>query len=142
MSKRADTLDIYTDGASRGNPGDGAWAFIILDDTGELVAEQSGYIGHTTNNRAEYFAVIRSLQRAKELGPGCVHVHSDSQLLVNQVLGNWKVKDEELRRLYNRIKSLEENFSEVEFSHHPRDNTHISKADALCNQCLDEIQRN
>lgn len=142
MSKRTNKLDIYTDGASRGNPGDGAWAFIILNDTGELVAKQSGYIGQTTNNRAEYFAVIRSLQRAKELGSGCVHVHSDSQLLVNQVLGNWKVKDEELRRLYNRIKSIEDNFSRVEFSHHPRDNTYISKADALCNQCLDEIQRN
>ncbi|MEF8726011.1 MAG: ribonuclease HI family protein [Candidatus Bipolaricaulota bacterium] len=142
MSKPANTLNIYTDGASRGNPGDGAWAYIILDNEGELVAEQAGYIGHTTNNRAEYFAVIRSLQRAKELSPERVHVHSDSQLLVNQVSGNWKVKDEELRRLYSRIKSLEDNFSTVEFSHHPRENTHISKADALCNQCLDEIQQN
>ena len=134
-------LYIYTDGASRGNPGDAAWAYVILDQDEEVISRQSGYIGHSTNNQAEYFAVIRALQRAKDLTRGKINLYSDSQLLVNQVTGSWKVKDDELGRLYGRVRSLIGEFPRVNFTHLPRENSYISNADELCNERLDEIQR-
>ncbi|MFB6291415.1 MAG: ribonuclease HI family protein [Candidatus Bipolaricaulia bacterium] len=140
MKTNEKVVDIYTDGASRGNPGDAAWAYVILDTGEEVVASQSGYIGTSTNNQAEYFAVIRALQRAREITLRKVNIHSDSQLLVNQVTGKWKVKDSELQRLFQRVESLKEQFEEVTFTHLVRDNSHISEADELCNQRLDEIQ--
>ncbi|MCF7890477.1 ribonuclease HI family protein [Candidatus Bipolaricaulota bacterium] len=140
MNKEYGELNIYTDGASRGNPGNAAWGFVILDEHENPVTDQSGYIGNSTNNQAEYFAVIRALQRAKELTRGKVQLHSDSQLLVNQVTGSWKVKDDELRRLYRRVRSLVSQFREVNFTHLPRENPHIGEADELCNRRLDEIQ--
>ncbi len=140
MNEDYSELNIYTDGASRGNPGNSAWGYLILDKHENSVTNQSGYLGHSTNNQAEYFAVIRALQRAKELTQGKVQLYSDSQLLVNQVTGSWKVKDEELRRLYRRVRSLVEQFKEVTFTHLPRENPHISEADELCNRILNEIQ--
>lgn len=140
MSYDSSELKIYTDGASRGNPGDSAWGYVILDEQENSITTQSGYIGRSTNNQAEYFAVIRALQRAKELTQSKVHLHSDSQLLVNQVTGSWKVKDDELQRLYRRVRSLIDQFKEVNFTHLPRENSHIGEADRLCNDRLDEIQ--
>lgn len=140
MNEDYGELKIYTDGASRGNPGDAAWGYVILDEDENPVTNQSGYIGHSTNNQAEYFAVIRALQKAKELTEGKVHLYSDSQLLVNQVTGSWEVKDNELRRLYSRIRSLVDRFKEVSFTHLSRENPHIGEADRLCNLRLDEIQ--
>ncbi|MBS3792378.1 ribonuclease HI family protein [Candidatus Bipolaricaulota bacterium] len=142
MTEDYGELRIYTDGASRGNPGDAAWGYVILDESENPVTQQSGYIGHSTNNQAEYFAVIRALQRAKDLTRGEVRIHSDSQLLVNQVTGAWKVKDNELRRLYSRVKSLADQFKRVGFTHLPRENPNISEADSLCNTRLDEITDN
>ncbi len=140
MGEDYSELKIYTDGASRGNPGKAAWGFVILDKNENPVTNQSGYIGPSTNNQAEYFAVIRALQRAKELTQTKVEVHSDSQLLVNQVTGSWKVKDNELRRLYRRVRTLVDQFEEANFTHLPREDPHISEADELCNLRLDEIQ--
>ena len=133
-------VNIYTDGASRGNPGDSAWGYLILDEKDELITEEAGYIGRSTNNQAEYFAVIRALQRAGELTEGRVNLNSDSQLLVKQVTGQWKVKDAELYRLYRRVKALVKEFKEVTFTHQPRENSFIARADQSCNDRLDEIQ--
>lgn len=141
MSKKAEPLNIYTDGASRGNPGDAAWAYVILNSEDEVLTQQSGYIGEATNNQAEYFAVIRALQRAVELPNTKIEVGSDSQLLVNQVTGQWKVKDSELNRLYHRVDLLVSKFDEVNFTHLPREHSIISRADELCNIRLDEIQK-
>lgn len=140
MTESNRSLHIYTDGASRGNPGDAAWGYLILDENKDLITKQSGYIGQATNNQAEYFAVIRSLQRAGEIIHGNVHLCSDSQLLVKQVRGQWKVKDPELGRLYRRVRSLVEEFRSVKFDHVPRENEFVSRADQLCNDRLDEIQ--
>ena len=140
MADTFSELNIYTDGASRGNPGDAAWGYLILDGEDNTVSSQSGYIGNSTNNQAEYYAVIRALQQAGEFSPDRINIHSDSQLLVNQVTGSWKVKDDELRRLYKRVRTLAGEFAEVTFTHLPRENLHISKADELCNRRLDEIQ--
>ncbi|MFB6215098.1 MAG: ribonuclease HI family protein [Candidatus Bipolaricaulia bacterium] len=140
MNEDYSELKIYTDGASRGNPGKAAWGYVILDEGENHVTNQSGYIGRSTNNQAEYFAVIRALQRAKELTREKVQLHSDSQLLVNQVTGAWKVKDNELRRLYSRVRSLVDQFKEVNFTYLPREDPYIGEADRLCNLRLDEIQ--
>ncbi len=140
MYKKFENLNIYTDGASRGNPGDAAWGYLILNKNEGTITKQSGYLGRSTNNQAEYFAVIRSLQRAGELTDGTVNLRSDSQLLVNQVTGNWKVKDTELERLYKRVKSETEKFDRVNFFHVPRENEYVTRADQLCNDRLDEIQ--
>ena len=141
MNKDYEELKIFTDGASRGNPGDAAWAYLILDDQENKIVSQSGYIGNSTNNQAEYFAVIRALQRAKELTREKVHLFSDSQLLVNQVTGSWKVKNPELGRLHGRVRSLVDSFAEVKFTHLPRENNYIGQADELCNLRLDEIEK-
>ncbi len=133
-------MNIYTDGASRGNPGDAAWGYLILDENERTLTKQSGYLGRATNNQAEYFAVIRSLQRAVALTKETVNLHSDSQLLVNQVTGKWKVKDAELGRLHDRVKSEREDFEKVNFHHVPRENDYVAVADQLCNDRLDEIQ--
>ena len=140
MSQEYRELNIFTDGASRGNPGDAAWGYLILDEEGNQILAQSGYIGQSTNNQAEYFAVIRALQRAGDLTRGKVHLNSDSQLLVKQITGVWKVKDPELRRLHRRVKALSEEFEEVTFTHLSREDRNIGEADSLCNLRLDEIQ--
>ncbi|MCF7876579.1 ribonuclease HI family protein [Candidatus Bipolaricaulota bacterium] len=140
MNNNFTELNIYTDGASRGNPGDAAWGYLILDENDELITKEAGYIGRSTNNQAEYFAVIRALQRAGELTEGQVNLNSDSQLLIKQVTGQWKVKDAELYRLYRRVKTLIKKFKEVTFTHQPRENSFIARADQLCNDRLDEIQ--
>lgn len=140
MSGNTKKLKIYTDGASRGNPGDAAWAFLILDESGDPIVKRSGYIGQTTNNQAEYYAVIRALQRAREFPSERIRLHSDSQLLVKQVTGQWKVKDPELKRLHGRVKREAKGAAKVNFEHVPRDNRYVSQADQLCNDRLDEIQ--
>lgn len=140
MNNNFNEINIYTDGASRGNPGDATWGYLILDENDELITKEAGYIGRSTNNQAEYFAVIRALQRAGELTEGQVNLNSDSQLLVKQVTEQWKVKDAELYRLYRRVKTLIKKFKEVTFTHQPRENSFIARADQLCNDRLDEIQ--
>ncbi len=141
MNDKPERLHIYTDGASRGNPGDAAWAYLVLDRNRELITSQAGYMGRGTNNQAEYYAVIRAVQRAEDLTNKKVNLFSDSQLLVNQVTGKWKVKDGELYRLYRRIRGLVANFEEVSFTHLPREDENIARADRLCNHRLDQIEK-
>jgi len=129
---------IYTDGASRGNPGPSAAAFVITEEGKKILYTESTFIGKTTNNRAEYKAVINSLKKAKEDYEGLVIIHSDSQLLIKQANGKYKVKNKHLKKLYNEMMKLTANFSHVEFKHVPRENKLLKKADELCNQELDE----
>lgn len=140
MNKIFKTVTIYTDGASRGNPGNSAWAYLILGTGGQELTKQAGYIGKATNNQAEYFAVIRGLQRATEITDQTVDHFSDSQLIVNQLKGEWKVKDQELNKLFGRVKNLEKHFSSVSHTHVPRSHQLLSRVDKLCNMRLDEIQ--
>lgn len=130
-----ETLHIYTDGASRGNPGPASWGFVFTD--GETVLyEDSEYLGERTNNQAEYHAVINAIETAREMHDGPLVVHSDSKLLVNQLNGAWKVKDRRLRELYDDVRKLTSGVS-VEFHHHTRDNEFVAVADQLCNDTLD-----
>ena len=130
------TLTIYTDGASRGNPGAAAYAYVIARD-GQPPIEEADCLGRMTNNQAEYTALIRALEHALELGPEYyVIVHSDSELMVKQMSGQYSVKNADLRPLYEEARDLARAFQgRVEFRHVRR--ALNSRADALCNEALD-----
>ncbi len=129
-------IDIYSDGASRGNPGDASYAFVFVEN-GEIVDSKTAYIGRATNNQAEYRAVINALEHALEQEVTDVQFHSDSQLLVKQLQGAWQVKDSELQELHAQVQELRERFDSVTFTHLPRENEYIAEADRLCNETLD-----
>jgi ribonuclease HI len=133
-----DTLKIYTDGASRGNPGDAAFAFIFVNND-KIIYSESGNIGETTNNVAEYTALIKALEKAKEYKDWKIEVYSDSLLLINQINGKWKVKKEHIKRLFNRIIELKSVFKEIKFFQITREERFIKYVDSLCNRRLDEI---
>lgn len=129
---------LFTDGGSRGNPGPSAIAFVIckLDKT---VVEKSGkYIGETTNNQAEYQALRSGLIRAQELGVAKLTVNMDSELVIKQVTGLYKIKNQDLLPQYTKIKELEELFDKITFQHVPR--AMNAEADKQVNKILDEYK--
>ncbi|HVS39538.1 MAG TPA: ribonuclease HI family protein [Gemmataceae bacterium] len=132
-------LHIHTDGASRGNPGPAAYAYVIQRD-GEEPIEEAGRIGRMTNNQAEYTALVRALEHALELGAEHrVLVHSDSELLVKQMRGEYRVKNEDLRDLYEEARALSGRFrGGVTFRHVRREEN--ARADALGNEALDGLR--
>ncbi|MDO5845893.1 MAG: tRNA (N6-threonylcarbamoyladenosine(37)-N6)-methyltransferase TrmO, partial [Methanocorpusculum sp.] len=133
------TLTLYTDGASRGNPGPSASAWLILDGTNILEAE-SANAGITTNNTAEYNALIHALKAA---GKFCdpeqtvLAVFSDSELMIKQLNRKYAVRSESLKPLYTEVLKLAARFGAVSFTHVPRENAYISSCDWMCNQALD-----
>jgi ribonuclease HI len=134
MSK-AEVLTIHTDGAARGNPGPAAFAYVI-DREGQPPIEEAGCLGKTTNNQAEYTALVRALEHAARLGTRHrLIVHSDSELMVKQMKGEYRVKDPGLRPLYETAKELADRFESVTFRHVRREQNR--RADQLCNEALD-----
>ncbi len=128
-------LTIYTDGASRNNPGEaGAGVYILRD--GKLVETIARYLGKTTNNIAEYSAAIIGLDHAVKLGAVSVKLLADSELLVKQINGQYKVKNEGLKPLYAKIKDLIAKIGSVEVQYIPREQN--KEADALANKAIDE----
>lgn len=129
-------LKIHTDGASRGNPGAAAFAYTISRE-GHDDVEEADCLGRMTNNQAEYTALVRALEHALELGEGYrVEVFSDSELMVKQVNGEYRVKNEELRPLYEQARKLCDRFrGGVRLFHVRREEN--ARADALCNEALD-----
>lgn len=132
------TIEIYTDGASRGNPGPGAIAFMITDGKGKILKAHKHYIGECTNNIAEYRALIAALERARKYGDE-VSFFSDSSLVVNQMNGNFKVKKPHMKELHRKAKSLEVKFKSVRYAHVKRSNPGIKKVDMMVNQVLDSV---
>jgi ribonuclease HI len=130
----AGVFTIHTDGAARGNPGPAAFAYVI-EQNGSPPIEVKGTLGETTNNVAEYTALLRALEHAKRLGARRVLVHSDSELMVNQMQGKYKVKHEGLRPLYEEARGHVAAFDEVTFRHVRREQN--GRADRLCNEALD-----
>jgi ribonuclease HI len=125
---------IHTDGGARGNPGPAAYAYVI-EGPGEVVVESAGRLGTATNNIAEYTALVRALEHARKLGARRLHVYSDSELLVKQMNGLYKVKHEGLRPLYEKAQKLCQHFEAVTIRHVFREaNKH---ADRLYNEVLD-----
>jgi ribonuclease HI len=132
-------LTIHTDGASRGNPGDAAFAYVIAGD-GLATIEEAGCLGRITNNQAEYTALVRALEHALRLGTqNRLLIHSDSELMVKQMRGEYKVKNEDLRDLYDQARKLVRQFAgPVTFKHVRRE--YNKRADELCNEALDGLR--
>ena len=125
---------IYTDGACRGNPGPSGAGGVIFDSSGQVVAEISEYLGIATNNVAEYQALRLTLKRAILLEIKNVSVFMDSKLVVEQMLGNWQIKNNVLSEIHQQITDLIGNFDTISFTHIYRHlNTH---ADRLANQAI------
>jgi ribonuclease HI len=124
------------DGGSRGNPGPAAYGVVVRDPRGEIVARLKKYIGSNTNNVAEYFGLIAALDYAQNHGIRALRVESDSELMVKQLRGQYKVKSEELKPLFERAKKMSQTFESFRISHVYREQN--KEADALVNQALDE----
>jgi ribonuclease HI len=132
------SLIIATDGASRGNPGPSSIGVVLATPDGKLVDTISKAIGRTTNNHAEYEAIRQGLVRARELGASQVCVRADSELVIRQLNGVYKIKNDALRPLFDEIRRAVIQFSEgVRFEHIRRE--HNRQADALANEALDRV---
>jgi ribonuclease HI len=130
------TIIAYTDGASRGNPGDSGIGVIMKDENGTVVSSEYGYIGEATNNIAEYTALATCLKLASTMKCKSLIVHSDSELMVRQLNGEYKVKDVKLKQQFQLIQNLLTN-AKFQFSikHVPREKNR--EADELANRGID-----
>ncbi len=128
---------LYTDGASRGNPGDAAICFRILSPTGLVLREHAERIGRATNNQAEYRALIAGLEEALRLSAGPLECRSDSELMVKQMRQEYRVKDVTLKALWELAKKVADQFVIIGFTHVPRTDPAIARADELVNRVLD-----
>jgi ribonuclease HI len=131
-----DKIVAYIDGASRGNPGPAAAAFVLKDSVGNKVQAKAFFLGHATNNVAEYTALVKALAAIKQLAPDCAEValFSDSELLVKQVKGEYKVKSEQIRSLFLQAVDLLAEFTSWKIQHIMRDKN--KESDKLVNQAL------
>jgi formyltetrahydrofolate-dependent phosphoribosylglycinamide formyltransferase len=126
---------IHTDGGSRGNPGPGAAGYTIDDPFGKRLAACGIFLGNVTNNYAEYTAVGKALRHAQQLGLTEIELYSDSDLLVQQLNGRYKVKSENIRPLYQRCMEILSDFAVWRILHIPREQNR--DADALANKAMD-----
>ena len=128
---------LYTDGAARGNPGPAASGFRILNASGQLLFEHEESLGEKTNNQAEYAALILGLEASKAYTLGRVTVGSDSRLVVQQMRGEWRVRNPALRTLHGEARAKAARFREVRYEHHPRSHPEITIVDRAVNRLLD-----
>lgn len=128
---------LYTDGAARGNPGPAGAGFVIYKG-GRMLEGQAQYLGKTTNNQAEYNALILGLTRLKELGAARVAVKSDSELMVKQMNGEYRVKNRDLMKLVADAQKLARGFKEFSIAHIPREQNR--EADRMSNRAIDEFE--
>jgi ribonuclease HI len=126
---------LFTDGGARGNPGPAAYGFVLESEDGTVLAAEGEAIGTATNNVAEYSGLIAGLQKAVELHVPQVEVVSDSELMVKQMRGEYRVKNEALRELYDEATALARRVGKVEYRHVKR--AHNELADKLVNDALD-----
>jgi ribonuclease HI len=124
------------DGGSRGNPGPASYGVVIRDARGQIVAKLKKYIGRLTNNVAEYYGLIAALDYAQSQGIRALRIESDSELLVKQMRGQYKVKSAELRPLFERARKMSQSFESFRIDHVYREQNR--EADALANEALDE----
>ena len=126
---------LYSDGACRGNPGEGGAGAVITDAEGNAVWEGKEYLGHCTNNIAEYKALILGLKGALQEGYKKLDIYMDSELLAKQINGSYKVKNEKLKVLMREVRSLLSSFESIQVKHVLR--CHNAKADKLANLAID-----
>lgn len=132
-------LTAFVDGAARGNPGKAGAGVVIRDGSGAVIERQSLFLGEATNNTAEYKALLLALRRAKELGASSLQVYSDSELLVHQINGRYRVRADHLQALCQEAIRLTKNFESVNISHIPREKN--SDADEMANRAIDEAAK-
>ncbi len=131
--------ELYTDGGARGNPGPGAVGIILKKD-GEVIFAKGKNLGDTlTNNQAEYRAILGGLKVAAKIGIKELKCNLDSELVVKQLRGEYKVKNEELKELFAKVKKAEGDFKKVSYHHIPREKNKL--ADELVNEALDNQAR-
>jgi ribonuclease HI len=123
------TLTMYIDGASSGNPGPAGIGIVIIDHEGRQIGKVSSYIGRRTNNFAEYTALIRALKLAIYFKTSVLKIRTDSELVVKQISGEYKVKNDQMKKLYDQAKSLMESIGNCKIEHIPR--AQNDKADYL-----------
>jgi len=125
---------IFTDGVAEPNPGPAAIGATIKDEQGKLVTSISQPIGRATSNQAEYRAIIAALERAISLGVSQVDMHSDSELVVRQITGQYRVKNASLKPLYQKVKRLQNRLKGFTITHVPREQNR--EADSLAGKAL------
>jgi len=133
---------VYSDGASRGNPGISAIAYMIMTEDGRLLKKYSRYVGIRTNNQAEYEALISALESASTLTDQEVACYMDSELVVKHLNGEYHVRNPKLKTLWLRVQELRQRFRRITFSNVPRTNIHIEWVDRLANQVIDRVKNN
>jgi len=131
-----DKLKIYVDGASRGNPGPAASAFLLVLNS-NIIQYECVFIGTATNNTAEYQAIINALKVAGKFSRGHIQMYSDSNLAIQQINKKWKINYPHLSKMCSEVYKLCEKYEKVEFFQVGRNNPYIQKCDKMCNERLD-----
>ncbi|HOJ97039.1 MAG TPA: ribonuclease HI family protein [Methanospirillum sp.] len=128
---------VYTDGASRGNPGPAACSYQIKDENDKRIASCVFFLGQTTNNVAEYTAIIHALSWASHENCDELQVYSDSQLVIRQITGVYRINKPHLKALYDEVMALAHRFGHITWEYVPRTHPDIAYCDKLCNEELD-----
>jgi len=134
-------LKTYTDGGARGNPGPAAIGILVCDEQGEILAEHCETIGEATNNVAEYRALIEGMKRAQELGANELECYLDSELVVKQLCGEYKLKSYNMQKLFDEVRKAESGFKNIAYRHLRREVDSMRRADQLVNLALDDAER-
>ena len=138
--KKIRLVKTYSDGASRGNPGPAGIGALVFDEADEKITQEFRYIGETTNNEAEYRALLLALDLARDLTNGSVECHMDSQLLARQLNGQYALKSEKLAKFFEEVKARAQRFSSVTYTHLSREHPKLQMADKLANKGIDEAR--
>jgi ribonuclease HI len=139
MAESSKAWVVMVDGAARGNPGPAGCGAVIYDENGVVVKQLSRYLGHTTNNVAEYEGLLMGLEALLQLRRKHIVVQSDSELLVRQLTGQYRVKDEKLKVLFERAMTLLRQFDSYRILHVGRELNKL--ADRLANQGIDDAAK-
>ncbi len=133
-------LTIYTDGASRGNPGKASYGFVVFKDGKKKIHEEGKYLGIKTNNFAEYTAILKALEYVKKIFPLVTEIkfYMDSKLVSEQLSGRYKIKSPNLIPLISQIRALVDGFEKISYQHIPRSENYL--ADKQANRALDELK--
>ena len=129
-------LSLFTDGACRGNPGNGGAGAVLVGENGEVVSTAKRFLGHCTNNIAEYQALILGLEEALRRGSTAISIYLDSELIVRQIQGVYRVKNPTLKPLMADVQALLDRFDTWQVAHVPRSENAV--ADRLANEAIDE----
>lgn len=132
-------VTVYTDGASRGNPGLAGIGLVFFGSDGQEIKRMHRFLGTATNNVAEYTALLTALEQAQTMHVGRLNVFSDSELMVRQMNGEYRVRDEKLIPLYEQARQLASKLNKVTYTHVPRSRNKI--ADQLANQAIDSREK-